>query len=73
MNLVLAAGGQDRTAASREIEEAVADKGYHKAEMLAECEELNTRTYIPEPKGGSTRRATTRQSSGGRRRRTGGG
>jgi transposase len=42
-NLVLAGSEQ-------EIEEAVADKGYHKAETLAECEECNTRTYIPEPK-----------------------
>src|SRR5262249_24117763 len=29
----------------------VADKGYHKAETLAECEHFNTRTYIPEPQG----------------------
>jgi transposase len=43
VNLVLAGSEQ-------EIEEAVADKGYHKAETLAECEEWNTRTYIPEPK-----------------------
>jgi transposase len=42
-NLVLAGSEQ-------EIEEAVADKGYHKAETLAECEQWNTRTYIPEPK-----------------------
>jgi hypothetical protein len=35
----------------QEVEEAVADKGYHKAETLAECERWNTRTYIPEPKG----------------------
>ena len=42
-NLVLAGSEQ-------EIEEAVADKGYHKAETLAECEEWNTRSYIPEPK-----------------------
>src|SRR5262249_11706294 len=35
----------------QEIEEAVADKGYHKAETLAECEHFNTRTYIPEPQG----------------------
>jgi len=42
-NLVLAGSEQ-------EIEEAVADKGYHKAQTLAECEEWNTRTYIPEPK-----------------------
>jgi transposase len=43
-NLVLAGSEQ-------EIEEAVADKGYHKAQALAECEEFNTRTYIPEPQG----------------------
>lgn len=43
-NLVLAGSEQ-------EIEEAVADKGYHKAETLAECEGFNTRTYIPEPQG----------------------
>jgi len=43
-NLVLAGSEQ-------EIEEAVADKGYHKAETLAECEHWDTRTYIPEPKG----------------------
>jgi transposase len=42
INLVLAGSEQ-------EVEEAVADKGYHKAETLAECEQLNTRTYIPEP------------------------
>jgi transposase len=29
----------------------VADKGYHKAETLADCERWSTRTYIPEPKG----------------------
>jgi transposase len=44
VNLVLAGSEQ-------EIEEAVADKGYHKAETLAECARCNTRTYIPEPKG----------------------
>jgi transposase len=43
-NLVLAGSEQ-------EIEEAVADKGYHKAQTLAECAEFNTRTYIPEPQG----------------------
>jgi transposase len=43
VNLVLAGSDQ-------EIEEAVADKGYHKAQTLAECEHWNTRTYIPEPK-----------------------
>jgi transposase len=44
VHLVLAGSEQ-------EVEEAVADKGYHKAETLAECERWNTRTYIPEPKG----------------------
>jgi transposase len=33
-----------------DIEEAVADKGYHKSEPLAECAEWGVRTYIPEPK-----------------------
>ncbi len=36
---------------NQEIEEAVADKGYHKAQTLADCEACSTRTYIPEPKG----------------------
>ena len=44
VNLVLAGSEQ-------EVEEAVADKGYHKAETLAECARCNTRTYIPEPRG----------------------
>ncbi len=33
----------------QEITEAVADKGYHKSETLADCEQWATRTYIPEP------------------------
>ena len=33
------------------VEEAVADKGYHKAETLVECLEEAIRTYIPERKG----------------------
>lgn len=33
-----------------EVEEAVADKGYHKSETLAECEQWGWRTYIPEPR-----------------------
>jgi transposase len=44
VNMVLAGSEQ-------EIEEAVADKGYHKAQTLAECEQCHTRTYIPEPQG----------------------
>jgi transposase len=43
INLVLAGSEQ-------EIDQAVADKGYHKSETLAHCEALNVRTYIPEPK-----------------------
>ena len=30
------------------IDEAVADKGYHKAETLADCAAVGVRTYIPE-------------------------
>ncbi len=43
VNLALAGSDQ-------EIEEAVADKGYHKAEALAACATWGTRTYIPEPR-----------------------
>jgi transposase len=39
-----------RAGSEQEVEEAVADKGYHKAETLAACETLDVRTYIPEPK-----------------------
>jgi transposase len=44
VNVVLAGSEQ-------EIEEVATDKGYHKAQTLADCERCNTRTYIPEPKG----------------------
>jgi transposase len=33
-----------------EIEEAAADKGYHSAETIEQCDALCLRTYIPEPK-----------------------
>lgn len=33
------------------IEDAVADKGYHKADTLVECGQAQVRTYIPERKG----------------------
>jgi transposase len=39
-----------RAGSEQEIEEAVTDKGYHKAETLADCERWHTRTYIREPK-----------------------
>jgi transposase len=43
VNLVLAGSDQ-------EVEEVVADKGYHKAQTLAQCDATGTRTYVPEPK-----------------------
>ena len=39
-----------RAGSEQIIEEAVADKGYHKAATLATCERIGLRTYIPEPK-----------------------
>lgn len=42
----------ERAEVCRYIDKAVADKGYHKAETLAECELLSgtgVKTYIPEP------------------------
>jgi transposase len=47
-NLVLAGSPQA-------IQESVADKGYHKAETLAECDGWGVRTYIPEPRRGRRR------------------
>ncbi len=38
------------------IEEAVLDKGYHKAETLVECEQRGIRTYIPERKASGRRK-----------------
>jgi transposase len=42
--LNLKAAGSTQT-----VDEAVADKGYHKAETLSTFADLDTRTYIPEP------------------------
>ena len=39
-----------RRAARCEIEEIVADKGYHAAETIELADDLNFRTYIPEPR-----------------------
>ena len=36
---------------AQNVNEVVADKGYHKAETLADCAETMTRTYIAEAKG----------------------
>ena len=41
-----------------EIEEAVADKGYHAAATLELADDLNVRTYIPQPKTKHARRWT---------------
>jgi transposase len=38
-----------KAGSQQEIEEAAADKGYHGAKTLELCEELDLRTYIPEP------------------------
>ncbi len=43
-----AAQGEAAIAAVTAIEEAAADKGYHKAETLANCAAVGVRTYIPE-------------------------
>ena len=43
------AAGAPIAAEGTTIQEAVADKGYHKAETLADCAALGVRTYIPEP------------------------
>ena len=39
-----------RAGSEADIEEAVADKGYHKVETLADCADEGLRTYIAEPK-----------------------
>jgi len=44
----LAAQPAEAVAELTTIDEAVADKGYHKAETLADCEAVGVRTYIPE-------------------------
>lgn len=48
----------DQSGCGLEIEEVAADKGYHANETLALSEELDLRTYIPEPKSRSSRRWT---------------
>lgn len=40
-NLIRAGGGA-------EIQEAVADKGYHANQALVDCEQVGVRTYVPE-------------------------
>jgi transposase len=63
-----------RSGSEQEVEEAVADKGYHKAQTLAECEAWGTRPYVPEPKGKrynwEGKPAGWRRATQGNRRRT---
>lgn len=60
LTATLAAAQENLAAAGSEveIEEAVADKGYHKAATLAACGEQEIRTYIPERRGKGRRRWT---------------
>ena len=39
----------ERAEVGIEVEEVVADKGYHNAEVLSECADWDWRTDIPEP------------------------
>lgn len=50
-------GAEDRT-----IKEAVADKGYHKAEALAQCAQAGVRTYVPQRQQRGRRRWTNKPS-----------
>jgi transposase len=45
------------------IESVVGDKGYHKAELLADCEELGLRTYIPSKRERHRRRWADKPAS----------
>lgn len=49
-SLMEAVENAKRAKSDREIEEVVADKGYHSAAQLELVQSLNFRTYIPEPK-----------------------
>ena len=55
-SLVTAQVNLMRTGSEVAVREAVADKGYHKADALAECAEWGVRTYIPERKDPRRRR-----------------
>jgi len=48
----------DATGMATRIEEAAADKGYHAAAAIELADDLNVRTYIPEPKTKHRRRWT---------------
>lgn len=48
-NLIEAQLNLDEAGSEVEIREGVADKGYHAAATIELCDDLNFRTYIPEP------------------------
>jgi transposase len=49
-SLVVAQENVQEAGSNVEIREVVADKGYHGAATIELCDDLNFRTYIPEPK-----------------------
>lgn len=51
-----AAVNLERVGGEREVEEIVADKGYHSSRVVMLADELGIRTYIPERKARTTRR-----------------
>jgi transposase len=71
--LIRAQANLVRAGSDVEVEEAVADKGYHKAQTLADCEAAGFRTYIPEPKRGTRvwtdKPASWRRATAANRRR----
>ncbi len=54
-SLVAAQTNLIRAGSDAEIEEAVADKGYHVNQTLVDCEQVGVRTYIPERETGKRR------------------
>ena len=57
-NVTEALGNDQQQADERTIKEAVTDKGYHKAETLADCAQAGVRTYVPERNHRQRRRWT---------------
>ena len=49
--LAVAQDNLKEAGSAQKVEEAVADKGYHKADTLVDCAEAEIRTYIPERRG----------------------
>jgi transposase len=62
-SVVMAQAHVLRAKSTAAIEEAAADKGYHKAETLANCAAVGLRTYIPEARRGQDRVWTDKPAS----------